>query len=380
MSSVKGILTWYGRLITTRPFLIIALMLVFTLAVLTQVTNLTMKSMETKTLLPKGVEVVESMTYLEDEFGGTDSGLVVIQIDPKENGSNEARDVRDYRVISYMDVLSQKISKLDGVSSSKSAADLLKSSNDGRIPQERKTIESLLSATTQSATYISKDYDMALVRFGLTDGADEKKLLEEVNDVLEETPAPPGIKAEVTGSFATTVVMQEQTVPDMEKTSMYSLVGIIFVILLLFRSIKYSGISLMAILFGNVWTFGILGTFHMTMSSISAGVLSMIMGIGIDFGIQIVARFRQELKRGRYDEAMVATICGVTVPMLTTTIAALIGFRAMSLGRLTMMAEMGTIMSLGVFLCMVAAMTIVPSLLVIFEKYFNSKKSVKQNG
>jgi hypothetical protein len=335
--------------------------------------------METKTLLPKGVEVVEAMDYLEGEFGGTDSGMIVVQIDPKENSSDEARDVRDYRVILYMDVLSQKISKLDGVSSSKSAADLLKS-GDGRIPQERKTIESMLSASTQTASYISKDYDMALVRFGLTDGADEELLMDEVNVVLEETPVPAGIKAEVTGSFATTVVMQEKTMPDMERTSTYSLIGIIFVILLLFRSIKYSGISLMAILFGNVWTFGILGTLHMTMSSMSAGVLSMIMGIGIDFGIQIVARFRQELKRGRYDEAMVATICGVTVPMLTTTIAALIGFRAMSLGRLTMMAEMGTIMSLGVFLCMVAAMTIVPSLLVIFEKYFNSKKSVKQNG
>jgi predicted RND superfamily exporter protein len=198
-----------------------------------------------------------------------------------------------------------------------------------------------------------------------------------VNEVLEETLATPGITAEVTGSFATSVVMSEKTMPDMEKTSTYSLIGIIFVILMLFRSIKYSGISLMAILFGNIWTFGILGTFNMTMSSMSAGVLSMIMGIGIDFGIQIVARFRQELKRARYDEAMVATICGVTVPMLTTTIAALIGFRAMSLGRLTMMAEMGTIMSLGVFLCMAAAMTIVPSLLVISEKHLSSNKNKK---
>jgi predicted RND superfamily exporter protein len=366
---VKDILTWYGRLITERPFLIIALMLVFTFAVSTQVSNLKMTSMDTESMFPKGVEVIESMNYLQDEFGGTDSGMVVVQIDPKENDSDEARDVRDYRVIEYMDLLSQKISKLEGVSSAKSAADFLKSS--GRIPKEENTIRSTLSASTQTVTYLSKDYSMALVRFQLTDGADEKQLLSEVNEVLEETLAPPGIKAEITGSFATSVVMSEKTMPDMEKTSTYSLIGIIFVILMLFRSIKYSGISLMAILFGNIWTFGILGTFHMTMSSMSAGVLSMIMGIGIDFGI---ARFRQELKRARYDEAMVATICGVTVPMLTTTIAALIGFRAMSLGRLTMMAEMGTIMSLGVFLCMAAAMTIVPSLLVISERHLSLNK------
>jgi predicted RND superfamily exporter protein len=161
MKSVKDILTWYGRLITNRPFLIIALMLVFTVAVSTQMSNLKMTSMETKSLLPKGDVVVEAMTFLENEFGGTDSGLVVVQIDPKENDSDEARDVRDYRVIEYMDVLSQKISKLEGVSSAKSAADLLKSPGTGRIPKEESTIQSTLSASSQSASYISKDYSMA---------------------------------------------------------------------------------------------------------------------------------------------------------------------------------------------------------------------------
>lgn len=378
MKTIKEILTCYGQLITNHPFMIIAVMVLFSIAVSTQVSNLTMTSMETKTLLPQGTEVVESMDYLEDEFGGTDSGMVVIQIDPRENGSDEPRDVRDYRVVSYMDVLAQKILKLDGISSAGSAADLIKSS-DGRIPKDKDTIRSDLSASAQASNYISKDYAMALVRFTLTDDADEEQVMSDIDTLLGETLSPPGIKAETTGSFAASVVMQEKTMPDMEKTSTYSLVGIIFVILLLFGSIRYSAISLMAILFGNVWTFGVMGTLHMTMSSISTGVLSMIMGIGIDFGIQIVARFRQELKRNRYDEAMVQTICGVTVPMLTTTVAALIGFRAMSLGRLTMMAEMGNIMSLGVFMCMTAALTIVPSLLIISEKYFNSKK-VKQNG
>jgi len=367
MSTVKTILTWYGRQITKHPFMIIAVMLLFSVAVSTQTGNITMEPVETDTMLPQGMPVIDAMNYLEDEFGGTDSGMIVVLIDPQENSSNEPRDVRDYRVIEYMDILSRKISLLDEVSSSKSPADLLKPSFGGRIPREGDTIRSTLTASSQSASYISKDYSMALIRFQIKDDADKKVLFQELSDLLEETPAPSGIKPEITGSFATYVVMEEKTMPDMEKTSTYSLIGIIFVILLLFGSIRYSAISLMAILFGNIWTFGILGTFHMAMSSISAGVLSMIMGIGIDFGIQITSRFRQELKRHEYNEAMIATICGVTVPMLTTTISALIGFRAMSLGQLTFMAEMGTIMSLGVFLCMAAAMTIVPSLLIISE-------------
>ena len=99
----------------------------------------------------------------------------------------------------------------------------------------------------------------------------------------------------------------------------------------------------------------------------------MIMGIGIDFGIQTVTRFRQELKyltgRLKVEKAIIITLNNVIIPMATTTFAALIGFKAMSMGKLTMMAEMGTMMSFGITACFLVAITVVPSLLVIFEKY-----------
>ena len=53
--------------------------------------------------------------------------------------------------------------------------------------------------------------------------------------------------------------------------------------------------------------------------------------------------------------------------MLTTTLAALIGFQAMSLGKLTFLGDMGTIMSYGVAASMVAAITIVPALIIIID-------------
>jgi len=102
----------------------------------------------------------------------------------------------------------------------------------------------------------------------------------------------------------------------------------------------------------------------------------MIMGIGIDFGIQVVTRYRFELlnipalKERHPDldigpkDAMAVTLNNVIVPMLTTTLAALIGFQAMSLGKLTFLGDMGTMMSYGVAASMVAAITIVPAIII----------------
>jgi len=84
MSTVKTILTWYGRQITKHPFMIIAVMLLFSVAVSTQTGNITMEPVETDTMLPQGMPVIDAMNYLEDEFGGTDSGMIVVLIDPQE--------------------------------------------------------------------------------------------------------------------------------------------------------------------------------------------------------------------------------------------------------------------------------------------------------
>lgn len=71
------------------------------------------------------------------------------------------------------------------------------------------------------------------------------------------------------------------------------------------------------------------------MTSAIADGIAMVMGIDIDFGMQIVTRFRQELRENDVENALTMTLSNVIKPMTITTIVILIGFRAMSSGKLT---------------------------------------------
>jgi predicted RND superfamily exporter protein len=148
------------------------------------------------------------------------------------------------------------------------------------------------------------------------------------------------------------------------------------VAVLLFTSIRYGIMPIVSVSIGLVWAFGLMGILGIRISSTMAGFASMVMGIGIDFAIQVVNRYRQE-KDGVFNEmkgrltpedALVRTLSNTFTPMGTTTLAALIGFRAMSLGRLTIMGDLGNVMSLGVLTCMGTALMLVPSLIIINEK------------
>jgi len=163
--------------------------------------------------------------------------------------------------------------------------------------------------------------------------------------------------------------MQRLAQETMQKTSIASISAIIILLIVLFASVRFGLTPLLTILCGSIWTYGILVLAGYEISPQTSGVLSMIMGIGIDFGIQVAKRFRYELQFAAKRDAMRETVSSVFLPMCITTIAAIIGFQSLSLvSRLPFMSEMGTMMSLGVACCMLAALTVVPATLLLIVR------------
>ena len=365
-----GLINQYGKLVTEKPWLVLIVALIFTGAMFYSVTQLQMVGMDYEDILPKGNEVMDAFDFVKNEFGNSDNALIVIEINPSFENSNEPLDIRDPRVINYIDILTQQSQYVDYVESVSSASQLIKVSNQGYIPNTLRSIKNILNNHPFSNQYISEDYSMSLIKINLNEDASNnaEEIEKQLSELIDKTEKPAGVKVQLAGETLKQPILQRATGKDTTKTSLYSIIGIILILFLLFRSIKNTILPLTTILFGIVWALGFTSLIGMGISPVTSGVISMIMGIGIDFGIQIINRFKQELRKYNKEEAMRKTINGVFMPMLTTTIAALIGFRAMSLGELKMMGEMGTIMSLGVAFCMLAAVTIVPSLLVLLEK------------
>ncbi len=228
--------------------------------------------------------------------------------------------------------------------------------------------------------YVSKDYTTTIIRINLGEMNDEKRknFVEELKYIIDETEKPAGLNVGITGGPVVSLELRKQIMPTMQKTSMFSLIGIFIIVSLLFLSIRRGIISLLAIGFGIIWVYGTLGILGLPISSTMSGGISMIMGIGIDFGIQVVNRFRQERKKNKVEKAIKITLSNVFTPMLITTLAALIGFRAMSLGQLTLLSDLGNMMSLGVLFCFIAAVTVIPAILVISEKLQYRRKRFRK--
>jgi hypothetical protein len=367
----------YGYFVARRPLVVFALVILMTFGAMQGASKLSMTGTSFSSMFPGEEEVIRTMRLASDRFGGTSSINIVIQLDPDQAGPTAIMDVRDPKVVQYADILAANSEEVERVISVSSVADVLRDENDGILPSSKKSIITTLDSSSKAETYVSDDYAMTLVKISLGN-VDEKEeqLISDLRNVIASATPPAGIKADIAGEPMIAVIFKESTGPDMARTSKYSFIGIFIIAVLLFTSIRYGVMPIISVGIGLMWAFGLMGFMGIRISSTMAGFASMVMGIGIDFAIQVVNRYRIE-KDGIFnesvgkhtpEEALVKTLSSTFRPMATTTLAALIGFRAMSLGQLTIMSDLGNVMSLGVLACAFTAFMLVPSLLMITEK------------
>ncbi|MDP8315034.1 MAG: efflux RND transporter permease subunit [Candidatus Celaenobacter antarcticus] len=219
--------------------------------------------------------------------------------------------------------------------------------------------------------YISDDYCLTVIRVQhvLMDEKQSNDFINNVNSIVDENERPVGTTVNIFSYNIFFKELEEQIIPIMSGTAITALFAILVIVILLFFSIRYGLISLLAIGLGLVWAVGIQSFAGIEMTFITSAGIAMIMGVGIDFGIQIVTRFREELKKHDLEYALSETMVHIIGSMTITTFTILLGFRAMTMGRIIFISGLANMFSIGVLTCFAAAITIIPTALVFNEKY-----------
>jgi len=377
---MKNPLHIYSHFVANHTLIMLAIVVVITIIMTIGSGMVGTKYMEERDIIPENLPVIQAYDLFANSFGSDTTLMIVIELDPEHIGSDEVRDVRDPRVIKYLNILTEAVETSKQVESAASAASLLKSFNNGVLPQsQREIIE--LSTNPLMDQYIGSKYEMTVLRMRLIDveNTDETtQIVNDVQDVIDQIEAPPGLSVNVGGELAVGPIVTDLVGPDIQRILSVSFALIIIISFLVFFSFRY-GIPPLAVIFiGIVWATGYIGFLGIDLSAQTSGTISMIIGIGIDFGIQITNRFREEIAKLAPEAAMELTMNNVFVPMFTTTLAALIGFRAMSWGQLTFFGEFADIMTYGVTACFLVAITLVPVVLVQGEKIWAKIKRTPQ--
>lgn len=357
---VKQLFRRYGTIVAHHPWWFIGFAVVFFVLMLAASQNLNNQDMDFDTILPDNLEAMQAFTLIQNEWGETENLRIYLEVLPDAPVSN---DIRYPTYLRYIKVLTQQAEHATNVASVTSISQEAKNGQE-RLPNTLTEAKTLLSA----GDLISEDYRISLIKIELYEGLSSEEILRQLREILDTVPQPPGIKARLIGGLAVQYEQDAVFGPDSTRTSLIALAGIIVFLFILTRSFKGTFFPITTVILSVIWTLGLSGVFRIPFNNITSSVITMTIGIGIDFGIQLYNRYVFELQRHDKRKAMEETLANVLTPMLITVVAAVIGFRAMIFGELNIMGDLGATMSFAIAASMLASITGVAGLLVVTQK------------
>ncbi|MCD4770051.1 MAG: MMPL family transporter [Bacteroidales bacterium] len=146
-------------------------------------------------------------------------------------------------------------------------------------------------------------------------------------------------------------------------STILAIIVVFFVLLIDFRNVKIVLITMIPLIFGAIWMVGLLNTFGLKLTLVNLMGIPMIVGIGIDFGVHFMHRYRIEGK-GKIREVIASTGKAIMVTSLTT----MAGFGSLMVAKYRGLGSLGILLTLGVAACFLTTMLFLPAILGWMEK------------
>lgn len=288
------------------------------------------------TYLPKDVASVKGQKIMDESFGSSDSSILVI------------KDAKEYQVKS----LEEKIEQLEGVESVVWARDLV----DISVPKE------ILPDDVIDLFYRDNAF-MLMVNYVDSAASDlTQESIIEIRKIIEEEE---GFLAGASAIIRDVIDLSE------DEKSLYIGLAVLLALIILALTLPSTVIPILflvgigfGVLFNMGTNFFLKDVSYVT--SAIAGVLQL--GVTMDFSIFLYHRYEEERDLHDHETAMAKAISKTAVSISGAALTTIAGFLALTTMQLTLGANIGIVMAKGVFLGVICTLTIMPALLLIFDK------------
>ncbi len=200
-----------------------------------------------------------------------------------------------------------------------------------------------------------------------------EKAIKTARSALDEILSKPefkGIKGGLTGVPVLEYEEMATSQRDIEIATILSLSLTVILLLFAFRGLLNVIAAMVSLIVGICLSFGFatLAIGHLNILSMVFAI--MLIGLGIEYGIQVVLRYQEELRNGSSGLAAIET--GLTsnvrsIIMAAATVA--LAFATFAFTDFKGIAELGIIAAGGVFICVLATFTVLPAMLILLERF-----------
>ncbi len=287
--------------------------------------------------LPEELESMEGERYLDEDFNLASTAMITVE-----------GDMPTAQLLK----LKEDVESVDGVTSCFWTSDVV----DVTVPKE------MLPDNVQDMMYGKNDSTMMMVRFEQSSASDKTiNAIVEIKSIMKKDCFLGGMST----ILEDTKELVNQELPK------YVLCAVIFSLIVLFLFLENTAVPfifMLGVLFPVVYNFGsniFLGEISYITQALAA-VLQL--GVTMDFSIFLLHRYQEEKEYKSNSDAMVSAICLTSTSIVSSSLTTIAGFLAMCAMSLKLGSDIGIVMAKGVALGVVSTLTILPALIMYFDK------------
>ena len=226
----------------------------------------------------------------------------------------------------------------------------------------------------------NNDYTLTTMRIEVVSFASDESgnspVFEEIKEVFDKNPI---YFAEVS-YFGDILRFRELGESLGRDTGVTTAIAFIFVFILsavAYASFSTGFIALLPVIVGIVWTVGLMGYLNVPFTSLSTGLIALVLGIGVDFSIHLVNSTLNSLNKGKsLLKAIENTIQYTGTPIILSSITTFFGFISLLLGTLLGVQRLGMSLALSILSVFAVTIIMVPAILSLTQK--NKVQTSKQ--
>lgn len=339
--------------------------------------------------MPEGHPYRNAEKAVNRHFGGANTMSILID-------SGEMDGIKRPDVLRSMDGLQDFLKNQDHVGATQSIADYVKRMNQAmhnddpryhRVPDDRSMVSQYLLLYGFSGgpddfdMVVDKDYRNAVLRVFTKN--DEDRIMRELFRRTEEKAAdlfPGDVSVSVAGGTIGTALGLSETVVKQKIINIFQILIIIFAFgSLVFRSLSAGLLVMLPSTAAMVVSLGAMGVLGIPLSLGTATTSALTVSIGADYAVYVLYRFREEARKDddiKIQAERVLMSTGKAVFYVSSAIAA--GFAILVPTGLSYYRQLGGLVSSSMVLSSLAAVTLLPALVVQFKPGFITQMSGRE--
>ncbi|MDD5765703.1 MAG: MMPL family transporter [Candidatus Marinimicrobia bacterium] len=324
----------------------------------------------------KSSEIRQSNDVIDRNFGGSSTLSILAK-----------GDIKDPEFLKKIENLCAFLEKQPAVTRANSIVDQLKrmnqafhgdSSQYNVIPATNEEVAqylflySLTGNTKDLDRFVDYDYTQAQILARVNDSGSKVsyKLYTDTKDYIAKNLGTENFPS-VSGMAPLIGVLSELIIDGQIRSLLLSIISVFLIVAVFFRSLTAGLISIIPLSGAVLCLFGIMGYIGITLNMATAMLSSIMIGVGIDYTIHFMYRFRLEAQKGADAEnAVIRTLTTSGKGIIYNATSVIVGFMVLMLSGFEPIYFFGFLIVVSITGCLLGALTILPALLVWIRPAF----------